>query len=131
MKNFDERYSYGEEAEKAFEIYLKFAGLSYKKHINESQWTPEFDLINGDFEVNGYKIDIKRDSISLKSIDNFQGDYFIVYHHLLHTPMVIEKDEIKKLDRSLCSILSSGDKGFKYTVLRKLKFKTFDEFFKN
>ena len=129
MKNFDERYSYGEEAENAFEAYLKFAGISYKKYINESYWSREFDLINGDFEVCGYKIDVKRNAISLRSLDNFQGDYFVVYHHALNTPMVIEKDEVKKLDRNSCSNLTSGDKGFKYTLLRTLNFQTFDEFF--
>jgi hypothetical protein len=131
MKNFDDRYSYGEKAENAFEEYLKFAALSYVKHINESYWSKEYDLTYGDFEVQGVKIDVKRNSISLRSLDNFKGDCFIVYHHDLHSPMVIETEEAKKLDRSTCSTLSSGDKGFKYNVLRKLNYKTFDEFFKN
>jgi len=131
LNTFDNRYSYGEEAENAFEQYLKFAQITYKKYINESYWSKEFDLINGDFEVNGFKIDVKRNSISLRSLENFKGDYFVVYHHNLSTPMVIKLDEVKKLDVHSYSTLSSGDKGFKYNVLRTLNFMTFDEFFKN
>lgn len=130
LDTFQDRYEYGLKAEKAFEQFLNYAKIPYTKFINESYWTKEFDLVNGDFKANGENIDVKRNSISFRSLDNFKGKYYVVYHNDLHSPMVIETEEVNKLDRNNCDTLESGSKGFKYHRLSKLKYMTFDEFFK-
>jgi hydroxymethylpyrimidine pyrophosphatase-like HAD family hydrolase len=131
LNTFNGRYAYGEEAEIAFENYLKNKSITYIRYINESYWNKTYDLINGDFFVMNENFDVKRNSISFHSLDNFKGKYYIIYHHDLHSSLVIETNEIQKLNRNNYDILSSGDKGFKYYRLKNLKHVTLDEFFKS
>lgn len=130
LSTFEARYTYGQAAEQAFAAFLNFAKIPYTQYINESYWSKEFDLVNGDFQVRGENIDVKRNSISFRSLDNFKGKYYVVYHNDLSSPLVIETEEVKKLDRKNFDILESGSYGFKYPKLSKLKYMTFDEFFK-
>jgi hypothetical protein len=129
LDSFEARLADGQEAENLFENYLKNKDIKYVRHFNESYWSKSYDLINGDFYINEEKFDIKRNSISFKSLDNYNGKYFIVYHWNLHTPIIVKADDVRKLNRSYCDILRSGDKGFKYNRLKYLKHKTLDEFF--
>jgi len=130
LSTFQVRYNKGVEAENLFEQYLIDNHIPYTKFINESYWSISYDLVNGDFLVNGERFDIKRNAISFKSLDNFAGKYFIVYHYMLHTPIVIEAAEIKKMNRNYFDTLMSGDPGFKYYRLKNLKHWSLDQFFK-
>lgn len=100
------------------------------KNWDEIKRLKKFDLENGDLIIGVEYCDIKRNSLSFKSLDNFKHKYFIIGHHDLRDFLVMKADDIRKLDRNTHGEkLSSNDLGFKYWNLKRLvKHITLDDF---
>ena len=136
LDSFEKRASYGQEAVDKTVQLCETLGIKYETVVSVEEWKkanggkknwPEIERLNkidleeGDLKILGHNFDVKRNAISFKSLDNFKGKYFIIYHHDLEAALVIEGSQIKKLDRTYFSDeLSSGDRGIKYYNLRKL-----------
>ena len=121
MKNFTERKTYGDVAEEyAHKILteLKIPFITSREYWGE-EWTNELDGRYGDIQLypgseHFMWIDVKRNSIPIKSLNKFEGDYFWLFHHIVENySMLITKDEVLSQPNLNESILSSGDPGYK------------------
>jgi len=137
---FKERLEYGEKAvEKTTDSFLE-NNIEYEYIVNPEKWKNTFgkeliylkiyDLENGDvLLLKKLKCDIKRDKITLKSILNFKGDYFILWRASLLECIVIEPKEIlNKINIKNCTHVDSTDEGFTFEQLQKLNHMTLDQF---
>ena len=120
LDTFRDRFKYGDVAvEKAIEILTKLK-IPYKtcKESWGNKWNNEIDAQYGDLLIlhNPVKpiwIDVKRNSVSVDSLNKFEGHYFWVFHHFVdHLNLLITKQEILSLDLPLHE-LASGVDGYK------------------
>jgi hypothetical protein len=87
------------------------------------------DLLNGDVVINCvYRCDVKTDKISIKSINNFRGDYYIVWRTSRTECIVIKPDVLKSVEDGRRIPLESEDPGYCFEQLRKLPHMTLQEF---
>jgi hypothetical protein len=74
---------FGSIPESYFERDCTAANIPYISTKTLSIWTPEYDLIYGDYEIHiQYKnklVDVKGGAIARSSIIGFQGDYFVAF----------------------------------------------------
>lgn len=125
---FEDRLLFGQEAEDLFEQTLKKEKISYIKLTNLPNWSKEYDLKYGDFQVGNIYQDIKRNSISKKSIDNFKGEYFVVYNLSLSMGFVIQTKEMKHINSNAYTQLTSGDLGLNFAALQRFPHISLEEF---
>ena len=91
MKTLESRLDAGHKAEEAIKEYL-IQNVRTDVIISGIDrivtWSPYMDLIHGDLMINDLKVDVKRYYstnkvfISRKSIESFQGDYYIAIKNL-------------------------------------------------
>jgi hypothetical protein len=144
MDKFSDRRSYGDEAEDELYKYCDQHSIKYIIIVSREEWadvekyTAEWvalvkkDLEEGDviFPIIHENVDVKHNSITLHSLDNFKHTYYIVYNNFLNKVIVLKKDDVNTLDRNLAEELRSEDKGFKFRILETLPHLTLEEFFK-
>ena len=116
-----DRYNYGEYA--VLESYKTLRERqvwfkSSKSHFGDA-WCPHVDKLWGDVVItigeSNYYFDVKRNSVSIDSLNAFVGDYFVVYHHTLKDNVVIPREHLKGFqDKYTKEPLRSGDLGIKY-----------------
>jgi len=120
LNNFDQRNQWGGEAEKLFEKECKAEGIEIASSKLFEGWTPFFDLLYGDFLIDSsIRVDVKRNSISQKSLNKFLGEYYVVYRADLKEGIVLEPGVLKKADLDW-EPLKSGDLGVKYSSLQRV-----------
>lgn len=76
------------------------------------------------------RIEIKRQSVPLKTMKNSYAKYFLIWNASLTEAIVINSSEFKNINEENCITLPSGDKGFTYDQVKKFKHVTFNEFIK-
>jgi len=118
-----ERIKLGKVAEdKVFDILDKH-NITYKPTSKMDEWSPRFDQVNGDVFIYSDKVikaDVKRGAISLKSIDEFKGDVFIISDWDMEDFYVIPAHSMRKYKETCVGrnsgidSLSSGDPGIKF-----------------
>ena len=130
MKTFEERMTYGEQAEFQFEKDMEKAGYIFKSTKLLEAWTSEFDLRNGDYYYSKplIRLDVKRNSISERSLKNFEGNYYAVYHHNLSEVIFLKPEDLHDIHEEDWVELASGDKGIKFSSLKTYPHLTFNEF---
>lgn len=136
MTNFDERLTYGQEAEVKFSNLLKKYGVEHRSTRSFPEYTTYFDLKNGDFFIYNnnkiIKVDVKRSGVSIKSINYFDGDVFAITDHHMNGFYIFPAASMRKYkktceeNKSKIVVLSSGDTGIRFTKeqlasLRKAK----------
>ena len=120
LNSFDQRNQWGGEAEKLFEKECKKAGIEIASSKLFEGWTPFLDLLYGDFLIDSsIRVDVKRNSISQKSLDKFLGEYYVVYRADLKEGIVLEPKVLKKASIDW-EPLKPGDLGVKYLALQKV-----------
>jgi hypothetical protein len=144
LNSFSGRNDYGEKAVEKTAEFLNYKGIKYDRVVARETWRKtdqnrnwdemkklrKLDLENGDLTISNENFDIKRNAISLYSLDNFKGKYFILHDHFLNEARVYDVEELRRCNRAHCEKLSSGDLGFKFHQLKNVKYKTLEEFFK-
>ena len=74
----ENRIKFGKLAEEALSHELDKKGIPHIMHEDLDTWTPYEDLKKGDIFVGNDKIDVKRYSITKRSIKEFEGDWFAI-----------------------------------------------------
>jgi len=128
------RFNYGEYAVQESYKTLRHRHVwfkSSKSHFGEA-WSPHVDKLWGDIvitiEETNYYFDVKRNSVSIDSLNAFAGDYFLVYHHFLKENVVIPREHLKGFqDKYTKEPLSSGDMGIKFWNFKDVGFMNLDE----
>ena len=127
LDTFNKRLSYGKEAEKRFLKILEDKNIKYIETSKLEDWTPYFDLKNGDVIVEEKRIDIKRGRISLKCIKQYEGEYFAITDHYMNKFSIIKSKDMKEYVKHAEIVeLPSGSKGIKVDV-SKVKHETLEE----
>lgn len=95
-------------------------------------WSHHLDKLFGDIVIfigeKKYYCDIKRNSVSIDSINGFIGDYFIVYHDSLNKNFIIPAGHLKLCqDQYFKERLLSGDLGIKFRNFYDKKFLSLEE----
>lgn len=127
LDTFSKRLSYGIlEEDEQLEV-IKNKGYQASSTRNFREHNPEFDLKNGDIfiyhEGRIIKVDCKKGGISKKSIENFQGDYYIVNTYsgrYVYSTRTLKSYASKIKDWSKHK-LSSGDPGLKLGTIKNIK----------
>jgi len=131
---FEERLERGDISERMFEEKCKQEGIicvNTKLFIN---WNDNFDLLYGDYFIflinpiyRDFKIDVKGGSVTKRSIDNFKGNYYVIYENSngsAKTALVFNsrflKDLINKPNFKFDEMLSH-DRGIFYSRLYQIK----------
>ncbi len=125
MKEFEERLTYGQEAEVKFSNLLKKHNVEYRSTRSFPEYTTYFDLKNGDFYIYNndeiIKVDVKRSGVSIKSINSFIGDVFAITDHYMDEFYIFPVASMRKYKKtceergSKLVALSSGDTGIRFT----------------
>lgn len=138
--DFFERKDWGEEATELTQKLLRENNIFCEPTIDPKEWInisrerkeylQKYDLENGDLFVGKRKdkSDVKRDKISVYSLKNFIGKYYILWKTSLNECIVIEKENMKNINYSSAVSLNSGDPGFTYDQLIKLSHISFEQF---
>ena len=128
LNTFNKRLSYGKEAEKRFLKVLKDKNIKYIETSKLEDWTPYFDLKNGDVIVGENKrVDVKRGRISLKCIKQYEGEYFAITDHYMDQFSIIKNEDMKEYVKNTDIIeLPSGSPGIKVDI-SKIKHQTLKE----
>jgi|AntAceMinimDraft_17_1070374.scaffolds.fasta_scaffold65807_2 hypothetical protein len=111
------RGKYGHQAVIKTCEYLDSQKIPYKttKHFF-GYWNPTLDRIYGDIIMfDKYWFDVKRNSITERSIEDFKGFGYILWHHNLDKNIFISKNKITKVrDNLILESVDSGEMAFKY-----------------
>lgn len=87
MTPFEERLKIGDISEKKFENQCVENKINFVSTKNFNGWTNDFDKINGDYIIISsknnriFRIDVKGGAISKDSIEEFKGDFFVIYEN--------------------------------------------------
>ena len=112
--------------------WKKFDGDTFRFIDKEYKKLQRFDHENGDLYVSDkrYRCDVKSDKISVKSINGFQGDYYIVWDAGRNKCIVLETAVVKAITSRDYVKLRSEDPGFQFERLKYLPHMTLDKFIK-
>lgn len=127
-----ERGEYGEEAVDLVCKMLKKLKIPYEtcKQIFKEKWNPRLDRIYGDIRLFGkYWFDVKRNSITERSIDDFSGiGYFLVHHNLSKAFFVGKNFLHKEKTNMLLEQVQSGEYGYKFKNFYKYDLLSIEQF---
>jgi len=127
------RGEYGEKAVlRTYEI-LGSHNISFQsaKDYWGDQYSFKKDLEYGDIIFFDLWFDIKRNSISVESFENFKGFGYIVIHHYLNNNFVITREKLVEVHTNLLTeSLLSGDLGWKYKNFYKYELPSLHDFLK-
>lgn len=136
--SFEERVEKGAEATNHTKQYCEYAGHKCEYVFPPILWSiakrhkkllSNIDLVIGDLIINDrLLIDIKRNYISLKSIQKFEGDYFFIWNSSLQNCLIFEPGYLRLLDENSIISLPSDDPGFSFEQLIKLPHKKIENF---
>lgn len=121
LDSFHDRLTYGKQAEHHAHKILKERGIAFrtsKEFWGDDLWSNDLDKEFGDIIIEQPNkdpiwIDVKRNSIPIKSLNEFVGDYFWLFHHYVENySILITPAEVLALDLPLHE-LASGDPGHK------------------
>ena len=110
---------------------LEEAPPSINKQFQQ-KFYKNLDLIYGDLFIECFQNDIKTNYVSLKSIQNFQGDFFIVWESYSDNSFVFIPKDLKNFARNNeknTVLLASADPGFSLEQLKLLNHTTLDNIF--
>ena len=135
---FEDRLQRGMEATNHTKQYFEEQGYKCEYVISPILWRvakwhghilSTVDLILGDLILDDLiLIDIKKNYISLKSIQKFQGDYFFIWNSSLQNCLIFEPSYLRLLDINFPVSLPSGDPGLSFEQLIKLEYKRIEDF---
>jgi hypothetical protein len=131
LDTFEGRKKWGEEAEVQFKRDMERTGHKIQSSKLNENWTSQYDLINGDFFIlpSNARVDVKRASITERSLIYFEGEYYVVYNSKLSKVIVLKPRDIK--DRMLPEDFeerSSGVLGLSFKTLLRFPHQTLTEF---
>jgi len=149
MSTFEERRNIGYKAEDALYEYCYRNNIAHIDIVSRKQWetvekwSPAWEILRkldqeqGDthFPIINENVDIKLNSITFSSLDNFKHTYYIVYRADLQDVIVVKKQDIQKLDTNdydIIRITSRGEeiRGYKYDrLIKNVPYITLDKFF--
>lgn len=128
---------YGKAAEADIRAYLDIENIPYETTHQWCErigipWSSTIDRINGDIIVmRKYWFDCKRNSITERSMDDFDGVGYFLQNHFLSKCFFIPKETLRKLRPQLIEELESvqsKELALKYKTLKNYKFLTLEEF---
>lgn len=131
LDTFEGRKKWGEEAETQFKRDMERTGHKVQSSKLNENWSSQYDLINGDFIVlpSNIRVDVKRASITERSLTYFEGEYYVVYNSKLSKVIVLKTRDIK--DQMLPEDFeerSSGVLGLSFNALLRFPYQTLIEF---
>ncbi|NMC60636.1 MAG: hypothetical protein GYA51_14820 [Candidatus Methanofastidiosa archaeon] len=115
----EDRGQYGEMAVSKMIEMLNEKNIPFqtsKQHFGD-KWTPRKDRIYGDIVIlNKYWFDVKRNSITERSIDDFEGIGYFLFHHFLNKGIFVSKSKMRIIRENEESrdTVRSGEQAFKY-----------------
>ena len=135
---FEDRLQRGMEVTNHTKQYFEERGHKCEYVISPSLWKiakwhgmilATVDLILGDLIIDDqFLIDVKRNYISLKSIQKFQGKYFFIWNSSLQECLIFEPSYLRLLDITSPVLLPSGDPGLSFEQLSKLLYIRIQDF---
>jgi len=138
VMSFEDRLQKGMEVTNHTKQYFEERGHKCEYVISPELWKiakwhgmilAPVDLILGDLIIDDLiLIDVKRNYISLRSIQKFQGKYFFVWNSSLLECLIFEPINLRLLDIVSPILLPSGDPGLSFEQLSKLPHKTIQDF---
>jgi hypothetical protein len=138
IMSFEDRLQRGMEATDHTKKYFEEKGYKCENVISPVLWIvakwhgnilATVDLILGDLILDDrILIDVKKNYISLKSIQKFQGDYFFIWNSSLQECLIFEPIYLRLLEINFPVTLPSGDPGLSFEQLTKLEYKRIEDF---
>jgi len=143
--SFNERKNIGDNNCIKFESKCQLKNVIYISTKNAYKWSSDFDLRHGDYVIFSgdliLRIDVKGGGISQRSIENFIGEYYVLYEDSNKNNLngiVINASKLKQLKFSYTQQMKlSGDNGIQYSQIISavqrypdiLEIMTIDDFF--
>ena len=95
----------------------------YKSDNDTVEFFKRIDRKVGDIFIERYKIDVKSNYVSLKSISDFIGDYFFIFNTALEC-FIFKPSDLRNLPKNRAIHIPSGNLGFSLDQLLNLNIHT-------
>jgi hypothetical protein len=96
------------------------------------EWTPYKDLVYGDVSIFNNWFDIKRNSVSVESLEKFEGTGFLMFNYDMDKNIFIPRTLSRViLERVIPVELDSRDLGFRFGQFENHNFVSIEHFLDN